>query len=199
VGRIGTVLISVGLALLLVSLIPSGQQRYSSFGNVSLAPLHFDFSFSYLDLNPQRGIHVNITTDKELRVYVIGNNSAYVFNWISTHMPAPSNRTQGQETFLLDAFVGNNTSLIKYAANVTGQTQFDYTPSEIEEATLIFANYGSESAQYSYDVTIVTSIAPAAKLQITAAVTVPVGLVLAVPWIIGKTREKRQSTTKKNS
>jgi type IV secretory pathway VirB6-like protein len=198
VGRIGTVLISVGLALLLVSLIPAGQQGYPSSGEQYLAASNFNYAGYFLYLNPQRGIHVNITTDRELRVYVFGNNSMYVMNWIYSHLPDPNNFTRVADTFMLDALLGNNTNLIEYQINVTGQAEFDYTPSEVEEATLIFANYGSEPAQYKYEVTIVSTIAPVAKLQITAAVTIPIGLVLAAPWIIGKTREKRQSTTKKN-
>jgi hypothetical protein len=197
VGRTGTVLISVGLALLLVSLIPAGQQEYSSSGDQYLAASNFQYSGFFENLNPQRGIHANITTDRELRVCVCRNTSVYI--WISTHLPDPSNYTAQWETFMLDAFLGNHTSLIGYQTNVTGQAEFDYTPSKVEETTLIFANYGNETAKYQYKVSIISTVAPTAKLQTTAAIMIPIGLILAAPWTISKIKEKRQPTTKKNS
>jgi len=199
VGRTGTVLISVGLALLLVSLIPAGQQEYPSSGDQYLAASNFQYSGFFLNLNPQRGIHANITTDRELRVCVFGNTSVYISNWISTHLPDPSNYTAQWETFMLDAFLGNHTSLIGYQTNVTGQAEFDYTPSKVEETTLIFANYGNETAKYQCKVSIISTVAPTAKLRTTAAIMMLIGLILAAPWTISKTNEKRKQTTRKNS
>ena len=197
-GRTGTVLLAVSLALLLVSFIPAGQQGYPSSGEQYLAPLHFSYSGYVLYLNPQRGIRVNVTADRELVVYVFRNSSVSIFNWISTHLPDPSNYTQQDETFMLDAFLGNQTSLIAYETNVTGQAQVDYVPSEVEETTLIFANYGNTTATYEYEVSIMSALAPSAKLQTVAAITSPLGLILAAPWIISTVRKKRHTTPKKS-
>jgi len=126
VGRTGTVLISVGLALLLVSLIPAGQQEYPSSGDQYLAASNFQYSGFFLNLNPQRGIHANITTDRELRVCVFGNTSVYISNWISTHLPDPSNYTAQWETFMLDAFLGRTASQSSSGSKPTSQPKSNY-------------------------------------------------------------------------
>ncbi len=198
-GRTGTVLLAMSLALLLVSLVPSGQQQYTTSGNQYLAPSNFTISGYFLNLNPQRGIHANVTAYGELRVYVFENNSAVIFNWINSHLPDPSNYTQQQETFMLDAFLGNHTSLIGYQKNITGQAEFDYTPTQVEETTLIFANYGNTTVRFAYQIFVISTLAPSAKLQMTAAIMIPVGAILATPWIANIVKEKRRSTTRRKA
>jgi hypothetical protein len=198
-GRTGTVLLAMSLDLLLVSLIPAGQQQFTSSSDQYLAASTFTYSGYPLNLNPQRGMHANITTNGELRVYVFENSTLAIIDWINTHLPDPNNYTQQEETFMLDAFLGNHTSLIGYQKNITGQAEFDYTPSEVEETTLIFANYGNTTVKYGYQLSIINTLAPSAKLQMTAAIMVLVGVILASPWIASVIKEKRGSTTRRKT
>jgi len=198
IGRIGTVLMAVGLALVLVSLIPTGQETYGSSYSQVLAASHFSLAEQFISLSSQRGIHVKIQTDNELRIYVYANHSMSIMSWISEHLPDPNNYSQQDETFMLDAFLGNHTQLVESERNVVGIVEFDYIPSRlIDDVTLIFANYGGSSTEYQHWISIIRTVGPGQKLQTIAEVVMPLGLVLAAPWVISATRRKRSSTTKK--
>jgi len=191
VGRFGTVLISVSLALMLISLIPAREQTYSSYSS-TLQPSRFSLSGpSEFTLNPQQGIRVAMNSSDKLTVYTVQSNYTYISNWLSHNVPA-GNYSRMWETSMLEAFFGNHSDIISYQQNVTGEDEFEYIPTMVEQAILVFANYDNKTVTYEYQTTIINLVAPSMKMLTTAEIIIPVGLVLSAPWFISFWKEKQK-------
>jgi hypothetical protein len=191
VGRFGTVLIAVSLALLLISLIPAREQTYSSYSS-TLQPSHFSLSGpSEFTLNPQQGIHVTMNSSDELKVYTVQSDYSYISNWLSHNVPA-GNYSRMWETSMLEAFFVNHSDIISYQQNVTGEGEFEYIPTMVEQAILISANYGNKTVTYEYQISIINMVASSMKMLMTAEIIIPIGLVLSAPWFISSWKEKHK-------
>jgi hypothetical protein len=190
VGRVGTVLMAVGLALLLISLIPTREETYEPYDH-TLQTSQFSYSPFQLTLNPQRGIRVRVEADSELKVYILQTNFEYMSNWLSNNAPA-GNYSRMWETSMLEAFLGNHSNMISYQRNVTGEVEFEYIPTKVEQAMLIFANYGNTAVACEHQISVVNLVAPSRKMFMTAEIIIPVGLVLSAPWFIYLWKEKQK-------
>jgi len=190
VGRIGTVLTVVGLALLLISLIPAREQTYSSYGS-TLQPSRFFFSGPSFMLNPQQGLHVAVNSSDELTVYMVQSNYSYISQWFYNNTPA-GNYSRMWETSVLEAFFGNHSDIISYQQNVTGEAEFKYIPTMVEQAILVFANYGNETVTYRCQISIINLVAPSMKMLMIAEIIIPIGLVLSTPWFVSFWKEKQK-------
>jgi len=190
VGRIGTVLMSVGLALLLISLIPAREQTYSVYGS-TLQPSRFFFSGPSFMLNPQRGIRVAVNSSDELTIYLVQSNYSYISNWLYNNTPA-GDYSRMWETSMLEAFFGNHSDIISYLRNITGEVEFEYIPTMVEQAVLVFANYGNATVTYRSQISMINLVAPSRKMLMTAEIVIPIGLVLSAPWFISFWKEKQK-------
>jgi len=77
-GRVGTVLIAISLALLLVSLIPQIQMsRREGSGPLSPGGIRIVFNQQYL--NPQQEVQVAVTVEGTLTVYLLEMNVEFQF------------------------------------------------------------------------------------------------------------------------
>jgi len=190
VGRVGTVLMAVGLALLLISLIPTREETYEPY-NQTLQASQFSYSPFQLTLNPQKGIRVRTEADNELKVYILQTNYEYMSNWLSNNTPA-GNYSRMWEIGMLEAFLGNHSNVISYERSITGEVEFEYIPTKVEQAMLVFANYGNITVTCEHQIHIINLVAPSMKILMTAEVTIPVGLVLSAPWFVSLWKQKRR-------
>ena len=97
-----------------------------------------------------------------------------------------------RETRMLEAFLGNHTDMISYQRNVTGEVEFEYIPTKVEQAMLVFANHGNTTVTSEHQIHMISLVAPSIKMLMTAEVTITVGLVLSAPWFISIWKEKRR-------
>jgi len=191
VGRVGTVLMAVGLALLLIGLIPTREETYEPYEQTMEAS-QFSFSPFQLILNPQRGIRVTVEADNELKVYILQTDYGNVSQWIYDNLPDPKNHSRIQEISMLEAFLGNHSNIISYERSVTGEVEFEYTPTKVEQAMIVFANYGNTTVTCEHQVHMISLVAPSKKILMTAEITIPIGLVLSAPWFVSLWKEKRE-------
>lgn len=179
-GRVGTILIAVGLALFLVSLIPT--VGLSSFNrHTTLNPKTFTTSsVSYYGqgLTPQRGVQVTVTANGTVNVYLLEVSLKTLLDWLSD-----LNTTQ------IADFLAANQSLIGLNETVSEGT-VEYIPTKVTNATLIFFNPSLDPVDLRYEVTIINLIAPQAKVQSIAQWTIPIGFVFAMPWLIQSWKER---------
>lgn len=190
VGRVGTVLMAVGLALLLISLIPTREETYEPYEQ-TLEASQFSYSPFQLTLNPQRGIRVRTQADNELKVYILQTNYEYISNWLFNNTPA-GNYSRMWETGMLEAFLGNHSNVISYERIITGEVEFEYIPTKVEQAMLVFANHSNTTVTSEHQIHIINLVAPSIKMLMTAEVTIPIGLVLSAPWLVSLWKEKRR-------
>jgi hypothetical protein len=178
-GRGGTVLLSIGFALLLVSLIPRAD-IISSEGQGRLGPESFLIPFGRV-LTPQQGLEVTITADDTITVYILEVSQEIIDAWIIEQPPPGPPR--------LEDFLEENPDVIG-SQKETREGKIDYMPTKVMDVTLALSNLSSEPVNFSFDYLITSEVAPGTKVRNLAQWTIPIGFVLALPWIAQLWKEK---------
>ena len=173
-GRAGTTLIAISLALLLVSVIPqpristSSGSGYLSYDTVIVA-------FNHPDLTPQMTLNVSVTADgNSLKVYMLETNLKF-------------DTTTGRYRFNstdLQQIVDEHPEQVLWEHTVEGSYERTYSPTRIVNATVVVYNPTSENATLNYDINLTSSLAPENKVQNIVYWIAPIGIVMALPWII---------------
>jgi len=66
----------------------------------------------------------------------------------------------------------------------------DYTPTKVTNATLVLSNPNLDSVSINYSTEVETLIAPTGKVKTLAIWIIPLGFVLALPWLVDSLRAK---------
>jgi len=186
-GRCGTTLVAIGLALFLVSLIPSpslggfggndyisGQTWQTRYGNV---------------MTPQQILSVTITTNGTLDIYVLEVDSLTVYNWISER----SGMAGFSDVANFDQFLESNPTSIAWQGQIhDGTISHEYVPTKVVNVTLAIANHSPDVASSDYEGSLSRSLAPVSKVQTISEITVPVGIVLTLPWLSNLLKVRRR-------
>ena len=69
----------------------------------------------------------------------------------------------------------------------------NYVPSAIVNATVVAYNTGSETATVNYNIALKSSLAPGNKVQTIAYFAAPLGIIMAVPWILSGWKQRKQN------
>ena len=181
-GRGGTVLISIGFALLLVSLFPSAQLG-STGGSGSIIPEMFETHFERV-LTPQQGLEITITANGALTAYILEVSSQTIYNWIGEY---------NNSITRLEEFLGANPDSIGLQKEMS-EGEIEYIPTKVTNATLILSNPGSKRINWEFEASITAIIAPGTKVRNLAQWTIPIGFVLALPWLVQLWKEKTMRT-----
>ena len=184
-GRGGTILVSVGVALLLVSLIPSAQLSTQG-GKTAVPPKWVQPSIEQI-LTPQQGLQIIVTTNGTLDVYILEVSSQVLYEEVDDDF---LNLTD------LEKFLEANSSLIAWHNEVNnGTIEHEYVPTKVTNATLVFSNPSSEYVPVDFVVSVTSRIAPGTKVLNLAQWVIPIGLMISLPWLIQmwKRRTKRKS------
>lgn len=180
-GRLGTVLIAISLALLLVSLIPQITLGTSA-GSMPLSPKQVHTT-SYRNLTPQQGFRVNVTVEGTINVYLLEVGAEGPSFGVSMLF---ANATE------LQKFLDTNPDLIIWEHKVeNGSFDQEFTPTKVMNATLVFYNPTSEQSTVDYDVTLTSSVAPGEKVRNIAYWAAPIGIILAIPWLLDLRKQRK--------
>jgi hypothetical protein len=185
-GRGGTVLISISLALFLVSLIPQIQAT-TARGSFSLPPESVQIVYTQV-LTPQRGLQANMTTQGALHVYLLEAGTTELFPDLGTMSTPPFLNITGLQKFL-DA---NPERLIEDYGSINGYFERYYVPPRILNATLVVSNPGSSNVGVNYEIAITSSVAPTEKVRNIAYWAAPIGIILAIPWFAEIWKHRKQ-------
>ena len=180
ISRIGTTVTAIGLALLLISLIPSSSSGSSSQNVTQIQPNTFSEEFGQT-MSPQESVTLTVTSDTSIDVYLVEVSASFLYQWINTN--AAAKYFYNNATYL-KWFLGNFTQSIAYSQKATLSFNYQYTPTKITNATLIVSNPSSSPANIQANWKISQQVAPASKVATLADWSIPVGLVLAIPWFI---------------
>ncbi len=172
-GRGGSVLVTIGLALLLVSLIPSAELATSA-GSTAIPPKWVQ-SFIETILTPQQGLRIAIIVDGTLDLYLLEVSSYALYQWVGNDFL--------NVTDLEEFLQANPDSIGWYKMVQNERIEHEYIPTKITNATLVFANPSSEYVSVDYEVSKTSRIAPGTKVQYLAQWIIPIGFVLTLPWI----------------
>jgi hypothetical protein len=186
VGRGGTTLIAISLALLLVSLIPQ-INLMTLGGSTSVSPGRIQATNSRL-LNPQQGVQIKATVEGTINLYLLEVSSGQI-------LP----ETEGGMVFAnatdLQDFLDTHPDLIIWEYNLEDETfEGSYTPTKVMNATLVFHNPSlDERARVDYELSLISTVAPGEKVRNIAYWAAPIGIILAIPWLVNIWKERKQS------
>jgi len=185
-GRVGTVLIAISLALLLVSLIPQIQMsRREGSGPLSPGGIRIVFNQQYL--NPQQEVQVAVTVEGTLTVYLLEMNVEFQF--VNATFDYRFNVTDLQE------LLQEHPDRAIWEREVeNGDYEWSYIPTRVINATIVFYNPSdSETAYVEYDVALKSSLAPGDKVRTIAYFAAPIGVIMALPWFVNMWKQRKQS------
>ncbi len=181
--RIGTALVAIGLALLLISLIPSGNSANSQQSNISLQPSTYYQMFQQDFVTPQESVTLTVTSDNSIDVYLLEVSSWTLSNWIAMHYTTKYFYPNNNVTYL-KSFLGNFSQTVAYSQKGTVSFSHQYIPTKITNVTVIVSNPTSSMANVQTTAMISQQVAPASKVATLADWSIPIGLVLAIPWFV---------------
>ena len=187
VGRGGTVLIAVSLALLLVSLIPQINLMTLGGRTPPISPEGV-FATNSRVLNPQQGVQVNATVEGTINLYLLEVGSSQIF-------PGTGGGVLfANATELLD-FLDANPDLIIWNYTLEDETfERSYIPTKVANATLVFHNPSSdEEAIVDYELSLISTVAPGEKVRNITYWAAPIGVILAIPWLVNMWKQRKQS------
>jgi hypothetical protein len=201
IGRLGSVMIFVSLAILLSSGIgpitvngssSSGTIPASSF-NILQGPLFtpYYYSNSLQNLNPQNAVLISINATYPVKAYLMNGNRAVLESWIRTNHPEqPANQNNSPKTAILDEFIQANPSLILWQGQGKN-IRLDYSPIEIVNLTVIVSNPNGNPVNINHSENIEYGFASISRMRSIAVWTLPIGLLFALPWASFRIKQRR--------
>lgn len=192
-GRVGTTLIAIGCAILLVSLIPSAPfKSFQSHGRIEgktwTIPCYERLSTS------QEELSISITANDTIKAYLLKVSIQTIIEWINEKIsmePTADPMRFRQETYLLE-YLEANPQVKAMEKTLNGKTTLEYISTKITNITLILHNPNPNLVEFSIEGYIFRTMAPKVKMQSISQITIPLGFVLAVLWIATSLKVKRK-------
>jgi hypothetical protein len=179
-GRVGTVLVAISLALLLVSIIPQIQMFHSE-GAGPLLPGGIRVVFNQPNLTPQEEVELAVTVEGKATVYLLEMN-------LELQM------ANGTFDYAFDVTdLQENPDLIIWEHEVENEEYTrSYTPTRLMNITSVVYNKpDSETAYFQYELTVTSALAPKEKVLTIAYFAAPIGIILAIPWLLNFWKQRK--------
>jgi hypothetical protein len=197
-GRGGTALIAVSIALLLVSLLPPAR-----IGGINDAPRLTPDTFSPLQnmpwpftsfydtqLTPQRELEMVFSATSSAKVYLLTTEALTVMDWISEQK-----QIDGMDYNLtsLNEFLETHPDLIGWQSELDREEiQHTYSVEKITNATIMLANPTSENVSVTCELRLMNSLAPSEKVRTISYFAAPIGIVMAIPWLLDVWKQRKK-------
>lgn len=186
-GRSGTTILAVGLALFLVTFIPPVPIG-SFLGNGYVSKTWQTYYEGVL--TPQQRIRVTVTANGTLNAYILEVSSRVIYNWINEHY---SGAVDIANVTYFDQFLNSNPATIVWQGEISkGTIDYEYSPTKIVNVTLAVSDHSSDVVSADYTGSLLRAMAPASKVQILSEFAIPIGVALALPWINSLLRDRKR-------
>jgi len=190
-GRLGTVLLMIGLALGLVSLIPAAPMGgFSSEGFQSAPQKKYTTLYTTSVITPQTGLLVSVNASNEVYVYVLNvfekGLRDWSTSWVREHFPNLNESALWWESFnltVLDAFLDSHSDVVVWKSDAFTKLSQEVFPAKVSNATVLVANPSFDSAEIEYEIKSITSLVPRERTFLPAQLLAVIGAFLTVPWI----------------
>ena len=199
-GRGGTVLVAISLALFLVSFIPPQQMGSGegitevparTFSPLNCAPPFFASLTLYYDtvLTPQQGVELELTANGTITAYILEVDTNTIFNWIREQQQLPA---RDLNVTRLEEFLEKNPNAIAWQHEINKETiEHTYIPTKVTNVTIVYANPSSENIEVNHSYSEKSFIAPSNKVLNIALWTAPIGIILAIPWLLNRWKQRK--------
>jgi hypothetical protein len=230
-GRTGTVLIMVGLALVLVSLIPSySPSRGWSRGSIASEEYEIKQSGVYA---PQTGFQISVESTDNVEVYILGVRPVEFDNWKielaeaypgselvridflvmpmifvreaypdlhAPQMPGIIDTDGPQEPTIMDVMwdiavldkgLQTYPDIVLWKSPPGTTLSHEFFPPDVLYITVMVANRSPDTVEVETEITDLAALAPKERVVAAARLLIPIGVVLAIPWLVSKKVKRR--------
>jgi hypothetical protein len=188
-GRIGTTVMVIGLALLLVSLIPRMEIEGIEFIYPSSISSKTWGTLYEGILTELQTLRFAVTANGTLDVYVLEVSSQVIFEWINrTYSWSMVNNATG-----FDEFLNSHPASVVWQGEIhSGTISYEHAPTKITNVTLDVSNHSPDTVIVNYTWTLFGSVAPVSKVQALSAFAIPIGFVFTLPCLSNLLKAKKR-------
>lgn len=197
-GRTGSVLLVVGLALALVSMIPSAPLGFTSSSWFTLQPRKYFVHFQTIVCSPQTGIRVSVTSNVSLQLYLLAMHhlqlNEWARSWVMENFPDLNESEIWQGIYnatVLEAFLQMHLEDVLLNETVNRDQPVDFFPSKVTNVTVVISNPSLMRVDVDVDVGGITTLAAKERVVLPAEVLIASGAILVLPWPVRKARGLR--------
>ena len=221
-GRIGTVILMIGLALLVFSLIPSGAG--SQFGwSQPIGPEQYMLEELGV-YSPQTGLQISVESTDNVRVYLLGLSLLEFDNWRTQVVEAypdsatifhpytvpllffheaypeqpfpdlfgPQTQNMVWNVTVLDKGLETHPEIILWDPPQGSTFSHELFPEDVLNMMAVVANPSSNTVEVDWKVKEIAAVASKDRIIVAARLLIPIGIVLTIPWLI--LRKVKKST-----
>jgi hypothetical protein len=218
-GRIGTVILAIGLALLIAWLIPSGSGSWSGWSQ-PIEPEQYIIERLGV-YSPQTGFQISVESTDNIRVYLLGVNSVELDNWRTSVREAypdlddmwirifPVPLVFVREAYpdlddpqiedimdivwnvaVLDKGLQTHPEIILWDPPPSSSFSRELFPADTLDIMAVVANPSSNTVEVETRITDLTALAPKERVILPAILLISIGIALAIPWLISRKVKK---------
>jgi hypothetical protein len=218
-GRIGTVILAIGLALLIAWLIPSGSGSWSGWSQ-PIEPEQYIIERLGV-YSPQTGFQISVESTDNIRVYLLGVNSVELDNWRTSVREAypdlddmwirifPVPLIFVREAYpdlddpqiedimdivwnvaVLDKGLQTHPEIILWDPPPSSSFSHELFPADTLDIMAVVANPSSNTVEVETRITDLTALAPKERVILPAILLISIGIALAIPWLISRKVKK---------
>jgi len=219
-GRIGTVILMIGLALLVFSLIPSGSGYSGIRGPISPEEYRIEHSGVH---SPQTGLQISVEATDNIRVYLLGVSPVELDNWQAQVTEAyPDLDDMWSDYYVmplifvreaypdlddpqipdimdimwniavLDKGLQTYPEIVLWESPPSTTLSHEFLPEDDLYITVMIANPSSDTVEVETEIRELTALAAKERVIVAARLLIPIGIALAIPWLI--LRKVKKST-----
>jgi hypothetical protein len=219
-GRTGTVILMVGLALVLVSLPPPASPSQSS-GSGSMWPEEYKVEQSGV-YRPQTGFQISMESTGNVSVYLLGVGLLEFDNWKTQVREAyPDLDYMLSDLFVvplifvkeaypdlddpqiedmmdimwnlavLDKGLQTHPEIVLWESPLSSTLSHEFLPADALYITVIVANPSPDRVEVETKISDLTVLAPKERVIVPALLLISIGIALAIPWLILRKIKKR--------
>jgi len=220
-GRTGTVVLMVGLALIVVWAPPPGSPHQSSSSGTMPAG---EYKIGHRGVyRPQTGFEISVESTESVRIYLLGLSSGELEDW----------RTQVREAYpdlddmwikiftmplifvreaypdldnpeiedimdivwnvsVLDKGLQTHPEIVVWQSPPSRTLSYEFFPADVLAVTVVVANPSSSNATVRTKMRDLAALAPKDRVILPALLLISIGIALAIPWLI--LRKVKKST-----
>jgi len=198
-GRTGSILIVIGLALGLVSTQPPRVVTSTFPSRFYVFPRRYTLIFPppYIGTpSPRYGFRFSVTFNNSLQFYIIATHPSqlreWVFSWTKEHYPALNESQVYREMFnasVLEAYLQTHPENVLLNQGVKGGWSIDFFPQKATNVTVVFSNPSIMSIDMNMKITGITTPVPRNHALMLIQTLLVSGTVLTLPWAVKKSKD----------
>lgn len=197
-GRIGSILIAVALALILLSSFSPNTLREYPILKFTSRPEKYNHVTSGVYM-PHEGCRILTTSNESLQIYFLAmrpeNLTNWMLSWISEHFPS-LNATQVLQTSnasVLEAFLQARPEDVLLKEVMKGERSIDFFPPEATNVTVMVSNPSLMTVDVSVKMSAISTRVPRRQTTTSIGIFAAFGAALVLPKIIEESKRRRKA------